>query len=301
MRRSLLALMLLATPAAAQVPAGGGPSDAAPDRPRSAAIDFEQKLGAQVPLDLPFRDEGDRRVTLRDCLVPGKPAVLVLAYYRCPMLCSKVLNGLLDVMRKTPYSAGTDYTVLAVSFDPKEHGSQATRIKDTYVTGYGRPEGDRGWRFLTGDRTAIDQLTAAVGFKYEYDKVFKEYNHPSGIMVMTPDGRLSRYMYGIDFEDPADPADPRAARAATTFRLALVEAGEGRVGSLADKLILSCFRFDHLEQRYSLNYLLAVRAGGVLTVLALAGAVVYFRVRERRAARAVAQTAGAGSPAGGVA
>lgn len=294
MGRAFLALIgvMVAGPAlggraAAQVPTAGMPSQAAAKpKAKPSAIDFEQKLNARVSLDIPLRDEGDHRVTLREALLPGKPAVLVLAYYRCPMLCNKVLTGLLDVMRQTPYTAGKDYTVVTVSFDHKEHGNEATRIKKTYVGEYGRPEGDRGWRFLTAGVDAVNQLTDAVGFKFEYDKTFKEYNHPAGIVFLTPDGRISRYMYGVQFEDPADPAeaaaDPHAVRSAKTFRLALVEAGEGKIGSVVDKLILSCYRFDHLSQGYSFNVMVAVRVGGVLTVLALIGAVVYFRRRERR-------------------
>lgn len=290
MRRALLTLVCLTAvgPALGQVPAGGMPSQApAPAKVKPSAIDFEQKLNARVSLDLPLRDEGDHRVALRDAMVPGKPVVLVLAYYRCPMLCNKVLVGLLDVMRQTPYTAGVDYTVVVVSFDHKEHGREATEIKKTYVGHYGRPEGGRGWRFLTAGIDSVNQLTDTVGFKFEYDKTFKEFNHPAGIVFLTPDGRISRYMYGIQFSDPPDPAEaattPEAARTAKTFRLALVEAGEGKIGSFADKLILSCYRFDHLSQGYSFNVMVAVRVGGVVTVLALIGAVVYFRRRERRA------------------
>jgi len=282
----LLTLLGLAAPATAQ---SGGVPTAAPPTEQPGRIDFEQKLGAQVPLDLPFRDENNRRVTLRECMLPGKPAVLVLAYYRCPMLCTEVLNGLLDVMRKVPYTAGTDYAVLTVSFDPREHGAEATAKKQTYLKEYGRAGAEGGWRFLTGERRPIDELTAAVGFKYEFDKAFKEYNHASGIMVLTPDGKISRYFYGISFLDPKKTDAPGEARTATNFRLSLVEASDGKIGSFADKVLITCYRFDHLKQGYALNVMFVVRAAGVATVLILALAVTGFLVRDRRrAARAAA-------------
>lgn len=296
----LIALLGLAAPAPAQTGGGGMPTAAPPTEASAGRIDFEQKLGAQVPLDLPFRDEGNRRVTLRECAPAGKPIVLVLAYYRCPMLCNQVLNGLLDVMRKVPYTAGTDYTVLTVSFDPREHGAEATAKKTTYLREYGRPNAEAGWRFLTGERRPIDELAAAVGFKYEFDKAFKEYNHASGVLILNPDGRISRYFYGISYLDPKKTDDPDETRTAANFRLALVEAGEGKMGSRVDKFILTCYRFDHLKQGYALNVMFVVRAAGVATVALLALTVTGFLVRERRrAARsAAAVPAPADNPSG---
>jgi protein SCO1/2 len=288
----LLALLGLAAPAAAQ--SGGGPPPAAPPTERNDRIDFDQKLGAQVPLDLPFRDESNRRVTLRECMLSGKPAVLVLAYYRCPMLCNEVLNGLLDVMKKVPFTAGTDYTVLTVSFDPREHGAEAAAKKQTYLREYGRAGAEDGWRFLTGERRPIDDLTTAVGFKYEFDKAFKEYNHASGIVILTPDGRISRYFYGISYLDPKkNPDDPNEPRQATNFRLSLVEASDGKIGSLTDKVLLTCYRFDHLKQGYALNVMFVVRASAVATVLLLALTVAGFLIRERRKAARTAAAAAA--------
>jgi protein SCO1/2 len=288
----LFALLALAAPAAAQT--GGGPPPAAPQSERNANVDFDQKLGAQVPLDLPFRDEGNRRVTLRECMIPGKPAVLVLAYYRCPMLCTEVLNGLVDVMRKVPYTAGTDFTVLTVSFDPREHGAEATAKKQSYLQAYGRAGAENGWRFLTGERRPIEELTAAVGFKYEFDKAFKEYNHASGIMVLTPDGKISRYFYGISFlDEKKNLDDPNEARTATNFRLSLVEAGQGNIGSRVDKFLLTCYRFDHLKKGYALNVMFVVRASAVATVVLLALTVAGFLIRERRKAARTAAAAAA--------
>jgi protein SCO1/2 len=292
----LLALLGLAAPVLAQA-GGASPPPAAPPSERNTNIDFEQKLGAQVPLDLPFRDEGNRRVTLRECMLPGKPAILVLAYYRCPMLCTEVLNGLVDVMRNVPYTAGTDYTVLTVSFDPREHGDIATAKKQAYLQAYGRAGAENGWRFLTGERRPIDDLTAAVGFKYEFDKAFKEYNHASGIMILTPEGKISRYFYGISFlDEKKDLGDPNEVRTAKNFRLSLVEASDGKIGSFTDKVLLTCYRFDHLKKGYALNVMFVVRASAVATVLLLALTVTGFLVRERRKAARTAAAAPAAAP-----
>jgi protein SCO1/2 len=283
-RRTLLplvALLGLAAPAAAQdsrLPKPAGPT---PGRP--AGVDFDQRLGEQVPLDLSFRDETGHAVTLRDC-VAGKPTILVLAYYRCPKLCNEVLNGVLDAIRAIPYTAGKDFSVVTVSFDPKELPDIAAAKKKAYLAEYGRPGAD--WRFLTGEKGPIEELTRAVGFKYEYDKVFKEYNHASGIMVLTPDGRLARYFYGINY----DGDDGKA----TDLRLSLVEAGEGKIGSATDKLLLLCYRFEPSHNKYAFNVLWAVRTGGIVTVLALAATVVIFLRRERRKAAATAAAAVAG-------
>jgi protein SCO1/2 len=271
----LLTLLSLAVPAAAQD--SRLPKPVGPARERPAGVDFEQRLNEQVPLDLSFRDEAGRAVTLRDALA-GKPAILVLAYYRCPKLCNEVLTGVLDAIRAIPYTAGKEFSVVTVSFDPKEMPDLAAAKKKAYLQEYGRPGAD--WRFLTGEKGPIEELTRAVGFKYEYDRVFKEYNHASGIMVLTPDGRLARYFYGIDYAGD----DGRA----TDLRLSLVEAGEGRIGSPVDKLLLLCYRFEPSHNKYAFNILWAVRTGGIVTVLALAAAVVIFLRRERRKAAAVA-------------
>jgi protein SCO1/2 len=275
---------------AAPAQSGGGLAPAAPKRQVNANVGFDQKLDAQVPLDTPFRDEAGRRVTLKDCMLADKPVVLVLAYYRCPMLCTEVLNGLVEGMRKVPYTAGTDYTVLTVSIDPKEHHPIAAEKKKHYLREYGRADAERGWRFLTGEQRPIQELAAAVGFKYEYDKAFKEYDHPSGIVILTPSGKISRYLFGTDYTKPDGEA--------RDLRLALVEAGEGKIGTFNDRNVwLRCYRFDHLSNGYAFNVLFVVRAGGVATVVLLAVTVTGFLVRERRrAARTAALTTGAAPP-----
>lgn len=241
-------------------------------------VGIDDKVGQQVPLHLTFRDENGKAITLGDC-IGGKPTILVLAYFRCPMNCTDVLNGLVDAMRTMPsdFSAGGAFNVVTVSFDPKETPELAKAKKQSYVEMYGRPGAEQGWRFLTGAKEPITQLTEAVGFRYVYDKVYKEYDHPIGVMVLTPEGAIARYFYGVNYS-----GEYRVPGGTTTLRLSIVEASDGKVGSLLDKLILSCYRFDHLEKKYSLNILLAVRAGGILTILLLAAAVTFFVVRDRR-------------------
>jgi protein SCO1/2 len=259
-------------------------------------VGIDDKVGQQVPLDLVFRDENGSPIILGDC-IGGKPTILVLAYYRCPMNCTDVLNGLVDALRVMPsdFSAGGAFNIVTVSFDPKEQPDLARLKKQSYLELYGRPGAENGWRFLTGAKEPIAQLTDAVGFRYVYDKVYKEYDHPIGVMVLTPEGKIARYFYGINYG-----GEYRVPGGTTTLRLSIVEASDGKVGSLLDRIILTCYRFDHLESKYSLNILLAVRVGGILTVLVLAAAVTFFVVRERRRnfARSQGPTTGVTAPAG---
>lgn len=278
-RRTLLALavaLAAASPAAAQqapvVQPGEGRAVPNPD------VRIDEQVGAQLPMDLLFRNERNEEVTLGEC-VNGKPTILVLAYYRCPMNCSDVLGGLVDALRAFPpgFDAGNQFNVVVVSFDPKETPGQAADKKKFYVAEYGRPGAENGWFFLTGRREPIARLTDAVGFRYAFDKAFKEYDHPSGLTVLTPEGKVARYFYGITYG-----GNYRVPGGTTTLRLSLVEAGEGKVGSLLDKLILRCYRFDFQKHKYTPDVMLAVRVGGVLTVVGLLAAVGFFRVRERR-------------------
>lgn len=293
-RRTLLAvaLALLAAPRAA---AQGAPA-LQPGEGRAVEnpeVRIDEHVGDQLPMDLLFRNERNEEVTLGQC-VGGKPTILVLAYYRCPMNCTDVLNGLVDALWAFPpgFDVGNQFNVVVVSFDPKEQPSLAADKKKFYLADYTRgrdvPTAETGWFFLTGRREPIRQLTEAVGFGYSYDRVFKEYDHPSGVTVITPSGTIARYFYGIKYD-----GNYRVPGGTTTLRLSLVEASEGKVGSLLDRLILRCYRFDYQSHKYTPNVMLAVRAAGVATVLLLAGTVIYFKVRERRrtvAARGVAVT-----------
>jgi len=241
-------------------------------RPASAAdpppailrdVGIDQHLDAQVPLDLNFRDETGAKVILGDYF-GEKPVILVLAYYKCPMLCTLVLNGVAQGMRGMSFTPGADYNVVTVSFDPRETPSLAAAKKKTYVADYGRPGGAEGWHFLTGQADAIEKLTRAVGFRYAYDARQDQYIHASGIMILTPQGRISRYFYGIQFPS-------------RDLRLGLVEASANKIGSPADEVLLYCFHYDPASGKYTASILNFIRAGGALTVLAIAGMVWFLR------------------------
>jgi protein SCO1 len=236
--------------------------------PAVANLAFEQKLGSQVPLNSTFRDETGRAVRLRD-FVSTRPAILVLAYYRCPQLCTLVLNGVLDGLKNLPYGAGREFEVVIVSFDPRETPELAAAKKESYLTGYARPGSEAGWHFLTGDKDQIDRLADAVGFRYSYDEKHDRYNHPSGLMIVTPEGRVSRYLFGIRF-------------LSRDLKLGIMEASDGKVGSAIDQLLLFCFHYDQETGAYSFAIKNAVRAGGLLTVLAL-GLVLARQWRRERA------------------
>jgi protein SCO1/2 len=219
------------------------------------AVGFDQKLDAQVPLDLEFRDESGRAVKLGEYF-DGKPVVLVLAYFRCPMLCTQVLNGLVKAMLDVSFDVGSEFRVLTVSFDPRETPDMAAAKKKTYVERYGRAGAAEGWHFLTGDEEAIRRLTDAVGFRYTYDAKADQFAHASGIMVLTPQGRISRYFYDIKYS-PRD------------LRLGLVEASANKIGTPVDQVLLYCFHYDPALGKYGAVVMGFVRIGGVLTVLAL--------------------------------
>jgi protein SCO1/2 len=249
---------------------------------------IDEQIGAQVPMDLTLRDENDQPITLGEA-IGGKPTILVPVYYRCPMLCTKVLNGVLEACRQMPpsYSIGAQFNVVTVSMDPKEHGDLARPKKKAYVSEYGRPGAENGWRFLTGTKENVGALLDTVGYRVEFDKMLKEYNHPSGIIILSPQGKVTRYFYGIGYDGefelaaPAADAKGKVTRPTTTLRLSLIEAEEGKGGSLLDKLTLLCYRYDHLKQGYSFNVMWAVRIGGIVTLIAVVGAVLFAFRRER--------------------
>jgi protein SCO1/2 len=225
---------------------------------------FDQRLNEQVPLDLTFTDETGKAVRLGEYF-GEKPVILVLAYYRCPMLCTLVLNGLTQALRDMPFTIGKEFNVVTVSFDPRETPDLAAAKKKTYMTSYGRPGADDGWHFLTGKQDAIEKLTKAVGFRYEYNAKEDLYNHASGIMVLTPRGKISRYFFNISFP-------------ARDLRLGLVEASADKIGSPADEILLYCFHYDPATGKYSASILNFVRLGGLLTVVGLIG-LVWFLLR----------------------
>jgi len=242
--------------------------DSRPPILRNVAI--EQRLDRPLPLDLPFRDESGRTVHLSDYF--GKrPVVLVLAYYNCPMLCTQVLNGLLSSLRVLTFDAGREFEVVTVSFDPRDTPAAARAKKEPYVARYGRPGAAAGWHFLTGEPRSIASLTDAVGFRYSWDERIGQFAHASAIYVATPDGRLSRYFFGIEYA-PRD------------LRLALVEASRGKIGSPVDQLLLYCYHYDPAAARYGAVVMNMVRLGGIAAVLVLATFLSVMWRRDRREA-----------------
>ena len=258
---ALLATILLA---------GGTPERPAGDKPTVLReIGFDQHLGANVPLDLAFRDEAGRSVRLGDYF--GKrPVVLSLNYYGCPMLCTVTLNGLASALDVLSYTAGREFEVVVVSFDPKETPELATQKKKAYLERYKRPGAAEGWHFLTGDAEDIERLTKAVGFRYAWDSDTKQFAHPAGVMVLTPEGKIARYLFGIEYA-PKD------------LRFAVIEASEGKIGTPADQVVLSCFRYDPVSGRYSVAILRITRIGGLLTLVALVAFIVIMLRRESAA------------------
>jgi protein SCO1/2 len=232
-----------------------------------------------VPLDTPFVDELGRDVTL-GAYFGKKPVVLVLAYYDCPMLCGLVLNGAVASLETLSLDAGKDFEFVVVSFNPGDTPASAKTKYDGYVARYGRPRGAAGFHFLTGRESSIKALTSAVGFKYAYDPAIGQYAHPSLMTVLTPEGRISRYLYGFDFPG-------------YDLRLALVEAASGTIGTPLDKALLYCYHYDPATGKYGFAILNVVRLGGLLTVAAMVAYALVSLRRERRQTRltAVASTA----------
>jgi protein SCO1 len=233
-----------------------------------ARVDFEQHLGASVPLNAVFRDETGAPVMLSR-FFGERPVVLALAYYKCPNLCTVVLNGMLESLRDVRQEVGRDFDVVVVSIDPAETPSLAAEKKHTYGMRYGRPGSAKGWHFLTGDAANIRQLADAVGFHYVYEPQSKQYAHASGIMVLTPDGRVSRYFLGIEYP----PKDVRAA---------LLQAGESKIGSLANRLLLLCFHYDPQTGRYTLIITRVIQVAGIGTALLVGWMIVHMARYERR-------------------
>ena len=258
----------LSTQLMAEVPVTAPTQSSLPPLLREVGID--QKLNNQIPLDLMFRDEAGNEVRLGQYF-GQKPVVLVLAYYDCPMLCTIVLNGVLHSVKELKYNIGQEFEVVTVSFDPTEKPSLAAAKKAIYVGLYGRPNGSAGWHFLTGDEPSIRQLTQAVGFRYNYDPQTKQYFHATGIMVLTPDGHLARYFYGIRYPSG-------------NLRLGLVEASEGRIGSPVDQVLLYCSQYDPATGKYSVIVSHVLKIAAAATVLSLAGLIFAMSLGRKRAA-----------------
>ena len=223
-------------------------------------VGIDQKLNQTIPLNLAFRDENGKAVELGQYF-GQKPVILTLVYYNCPMLCTQVLNGVESGLKELPTDIGKQFDVVTISIDPTESHVLAKVKKEMYVGMYGRPGAAEGWHFLTGDEAQIKQLADAVGFRYAYDPDTKQFAHASAIMLLTPEGKISRYFYGIQFPS-------------RDLRLGLVEASEGKIGTPVDQVLLFCYHYDPATGKYGLLISRVIQAGGALTVLILGIAMV---------------------------
>lgn len=248
---------------------------AAQERPSALRdVGFDQRLDQKVPGDIALRDEAGRTVRLSD-YYGRKPLVVALVYYECPMLCTMTLNGLVSAMNAIAFDAGREYEVVTVSFEPRETPELAAAKKAAYLKRYPRKDAEAGWHFLTGDPADLTRLTQALGFRYAWDEERRQYAHPSGIVVLTPDGRIARYLFGIEYA-PKD------------LRFALVEASEGRVGGLVDQAVLYCYQYDPMTGKYGAAVMRILRAGALLTLAALGSFIFVMWRRERASRRAAA-------------
>ena len=272
MKMTLLALLLAV--AASVCPAQtDNPSNASQLPAALQGVGIDQRLGESLPLDVVLRDELGREVQLGDYF-GDRPVILALVYYECPMLCTLELNGLLKSIRVVPLTLGDDYQIVTVSFDPGETPALAARKKQEYIEQYRQEGAEHGWHFLTAEQGSIDRLTEAMGFSYKYDPETDLYTHASAIMVATPEGKLSRYFYGVEYS-PRD------------LRLGLVEASQNQIGSFVDQVLLFCFHYDPVQGKYSLVILNGLRAAGIVTVLAIF-AFLWIMLRRDRGRAAVA-------------
>jgi len=262
-----IALALLSPPAQAQLQAPVQDIGVRPDLLKDVGVD--QKLNQSVPLKLTFRDEHGKPVELTQYF-GQKPVILSLVYYNCPMLCTQVLNGLESSLKLIPMDIGKQFDVLTVSIDPTERPVLAEAKQALYTGLYGRPNAAQGWHFLTGDEQQIRQLANAVGFRYAYDPGSKQFAHASAIMVLTPEGKISRYFYGIQFPS-------------RDLRLGLVEASAGKIGTPVDQVLLFCYHYDPSTGKYGLLISRLIQAAGAVTVLAIGGLILVLYRKERYA------------------
>ncbi len=241
-------------------------------------VGIDERLGDQLPLDLTFRDSRGRVLSLATLLNGTKPVILSLNYSDCPMLCQLQLNGLVEGLKELRWNVGEEFRVISVSIDPLETPQRSRQTRQRYLQSYGRAGTAAGWFFLTGDKSSIERLADAVGFRFQYIPERKEYAHAAAIMVCTPTGRVSRYLYGVVYP-------------AQTLRLALVEAGEGKIGSTIDHVLLFCFHYDATSGRYApvARQIMKVAAGATVVGLLFALGPAWRRRRRRGPQRVAVQ------------
>jgi protein SCO1/2 len=262
-----IAVLLLAACAlhAQTVPSNMGPT-AATMPAALQNVGFEPPLNGQMPLDLSFRDETGRDVHLRDYF-GQKPVVLAFVYYNCPMLCNQIQQGVVGTLRMLSFNPVRDYEVVFVSFDPRERPDMAAEKKKIALTHFRRPESASGWHFLTGSKESIDAATRAANFRYSFDAKTNFFAHASGVMILTPGGRISRYFYGVEYPG-------------RDMRLGLVEASAGKIGTPIDHVLLFCYHYDPSAATYSASILKIIRLAGVLTIVCIVSGILYFRRRD---------------------
>ena len=234
-------------------------------------VGFRPELDAQMPIDAPFKDEAGKNVRLNNYLHSQKPVLLAFVYYGCPMMCTQLEQGVVGALRMLSFNPGRDYEVVFVSFDDRDTPEMAAAKKTTAMNKFRRPGTSTGWHFLTGSKESIAAVTNAANFHFNYDAKNNLFAHASGLLLLTPDGRISRYFYGVEFP-------------ARDVRLGLVDASAGKIGSPVDHVLLYCFQYDPSTAHYSATILRIVRLGGILTIATMIVAVLIFRRRERASA-----------------
>lgn len=243
--------------------------------PLLKTVGIEQRLNEQAPLDAVFKDEYGREVRLGEYF-KGKPVVLALVYYSCPMLCNQILNGMLGSFRQVNFNIGQEYEVVTVSFDARETPELAAAKKQTYLKGYNRKGAEPGWHFLTGDEANIKRLADAVGFHFKWDEKTNQFAHASGIMLLTPEGKLARYFYGIEYP-------------ARDMRLGLVEASQNKIGNPVDTLMLYCYHYDPATGKYGAVVMNIMKVAGVITIGLIVGMLLILRKRGTNVAGTVSE------------
>lgn len=273
--RILISALLLLAAAASGAWAQAGPKEGLGEVPANQKpailtnVGIDQHLNAQIPLDLNFVDENGQPVQLRQYF-GQKPVIITMVYFQCPMLCSQVLSGLTFTLNgMSNFNVGQEFNVLTVSFDPRDTPQAARENKERYLKRYRRSGSDQGWHFLTGKKDQIDTLAQALGFRYVWDQENQQFAHGSGIMLLTPDGHIAQYYYGIEY-------DPR------NVRLGLVEASKGKIGTIVDQILLYCYHYDPRQGKYGAAVFNTLRASALATVLVLGGFMLLMFRRERR-------------------
>src|SRR5215469_16051950 len=258
------------------VPGNVGPS-AATLPPALQNVGFEPPLNGQMPLDVHFRDETGREVALGE-FFGQKPVVLAFVYYSCPMLCDEIQRGVVGTLRMLSFNPGRDYEVVFISFDAHDTTEMAAEKKKAALDRFRRPEAVSGWHFLTGSEESIEAATRAANFRFHYDAKSRLFAHASGVMILTADGRISRYFYGVEYPG-------------RDMRLGLVDASAGKIGTPIDHVLLFCYHYDPSSAKYSASILRIIRLGGILTILSLVAGIWISRRREVRASHSSLQGA----------